>query len=204
KWLFKLCEDTTADEAPRTACRIMSLLTREQQAALVFHLFEKWFDNKGNAAHEWAVLLIREYGDDRLAPLFLKAVKHWNKKSKPKTQKVIGWMGKLGSVYALSEVKNIYEGRFSESIIYKAKTVLTEVAKERGQSLPELFEELTPTLDYTNEGLVLDAGPRKYMARIQSDGNLIIVHENGKTTKSFPKQKKDEDPDIYKASKSKL
>ncbi|GBC59805.1 hypothetical protein DENIS_0746 [Desulfonema ishimotonii] len=204
KWLFRLCQETRDNAMPRTAKRFMAMLSREQQALLTFHLFEQWFAQKGHARHEWARLFLRDYGDDRLIPLFLKSVKLWNKKSKPKTNKIIGWMGELGSVYALSEVKNIYEGNYSESIHSTAKKVLERVAAMRQLTFEELFEELTPTLDYTREGLFLDAGGNRYFARILSDGKLIIVHENGKKTKTFPKQKKADDGDLYLAAKNRL
>lgn len=204
QWLFLLLEQTTADTVPRTARHILSHLEREQQALLTHFLFERWLDNKGNAAQEWAVLLVDDYGDDRLVPLFLQAVKQWNKKSKPKTNKVIGWLGRLGSVYALSQVKQIYEGRYSESIIDQSRSVLSEVAAKRGMTLEELFEELTPSLDYTAEGLVLDVGGQVYHARFDTKGALVMVHENGKVTKAFPTCKKDDDPALHKAAKAKL
>lgn len=204
QWLFLLLETTTADAVPRTARHILALLDREDQALLTLHLFESWFDNKGNAAQEWAALLVDDYGDDRLVPLFLQAVKHWNKKSKAKTNKVIGWLGRLGTTYALSQVKQIFEGRYSESIIEHSEAVLRRVADKRDMRLEELLEELTPTLDYTTEGLVLDAGGQVYHARFDTRGALVVVHENGKQTKSFPTYKKTDDPDKHKAAKAKL
>lgn len=204
QWLFLLLEETTADGVPRTAKHILALLDPEQQSLLTLYLFERWFNNKGNAAQEWAVLLLDDHADDRLVPLFLQAVKHWNKKSKTKTNKVIGWLGRLGSTYALSQVKQIYEGRYSESIIERSRAVLTAVAQSRGMILVELFEELTPALDYATDGLVLEVGGQVYHARFDTKGALVVVHENGKQTKAFPTCKKVDDPVLYKAAKAKL
>jgi hypothetical protein len=204
QWLFMLCEQTTADQVPRTARRILGLIDRERQALLVIHLFEAWFAHKGDAALEWAVLLLDDYADDRMVPFFVQAVKHWNKKSKSKTNKIIGWLGRLGSVYAVAQIKQIFEGHYSGAIIRHCRQVLSQIADGRDLTLEELFEELTPTLGYTPEGLVLDVGHQVYHARLDTRGALVVFDEQGKKSKSLPACKKEDDPALHDAAKSKL
>jgi hypothetical protein len=126
----------------------------------------------------------------------VKACKTWKKTRKPKSSAAIRLLCRLPGNYGIAQTHALWESRqFSDSIMDTAKLALTEAAEWEGMSLEEFIEQLVPDFGLKPEGLVLDVGPYSYQVKIKPDLSLMVIGPNGKTTKSFPKAKAEEDPD---------
>ena len=62
--------------------------------------------------------------------------------------------------------------------------------------LEEFLEQLVPDFGLDRDGLQLDLGPWQYRVRIRPDLSLVVVNEKGKASKSLPKARAGEDPDL--------
>lgn len=205
-WILLLAYEGDGLTMPRSARQLLEYVSAEKRAAFVDGLFNIWINEfQGDSKNDWIRVFLRYYGDDRLVPLFLSGIKSWNKRSKPKANKMLSCLADIGSTLSLSQVKTIYEGKYSYAILSHAGELLKSVAEEMKLSLAELFEELTPTLGYERDGIHLDVGPYYYTAKLQADGKLLFIRsDNGKKFKSFPKCKAQEDAELHDQSNTKV
>ncbi len=190
---------------PRFVREITGLPGDETGLTLAERLFDFWVANNGRPKFTWVLNFVCEYGDDRFVLPLKRAIRKWCKKAKPSANAAIRALGRLGSTYAMTLLKEISDAnRFSESLVVNANRSLDAALKRKGISREEMAEELIPDFGMRPDGLWLDLGPREVCVKVEAGLNPRIHHETGKITKTFPKCKKDEDPILHKAARGKF
>ncbi|MCL2092472.1 MAG: DUF4132 domain-containing protein [Micrococcales bacterium] len=86
----------------------------------------------------------------------------------------------------------------------KAMELVEQLAEARGWTADELADRTIPTAGFdTDRALHLDLGPRQVLGHLTSTGT-ITLSVAGKTVKSMPAQRVDDDPERYAAAKKQL
>lgn len=182
---------------PRRARQILAWLPAGRRSDFALLCVVQWIAANGATAVDWLLLPLAEYGDERAANALVKAVKDWKKVRKLKASAALHLLCRLPGNYGVAQVRELWEsGKFSESILANARQALSEAAERRGMGLEEFLEQLVPDFGLDRDGLQLDLGPWQYRVRIRPDLSLVVVNEKGKASKSLPKARAGEDPDL--------
>jgi predicted DNA-binding WGR domain protein len=92
----------------------------------------------------------------------------------------------------------------TKGIQMEARRLLDVIAEERGWSVDELADRSVPTAGFVGNGtLILDYGPRQFVARIAGDG-VALFDGNGQAMRSLPEPRGDDDREKARESKEDL
>jgi hypothetical protein len=195
-YLLSLINSGDGERLPRKARQILQLIPAGRRGDFALLGVNQWIAENGSDKLNVLLTPLFEYGDERVANDLVKACKAWKKKRKTKSSAAIQLLCRLPGNYGVAQAHALWESQqFSESIMNNAQQALTEAAERAGMSFQAFVEQLVPDFGLDREGLVLDVGPYSYQVKIKPDLSLAVTGPNGKTTKSFPKAKADEDPD---------
>ena len=194
RWLLQQLANETEERLPRSVQRILQQCPLPERQRFVEAALQQWLAHNGDPKLRWLLRLIPCGADDRLVPPLVEAVQTWHKKQKQRAVQAIRALAHIDTVFALSQVKAIAETRkYTDLLIDSAQQELRAAAKRRQQSFNDLLDELVPDFGLTDGGLELDVGPYCYRLELQGDLSLRVLSPNGKSTKSLPKAKTDED-----------
>jgi hypothetical protein len=195
-YLLSLISGGNGEQLPRKARQILELIPAGRRGDFALLGINQWIAENGSDKLKALLPPLFEYGDERVANELVKACKAWKKTRKQKSSTAIRLLCRIPGNYGIAQAHALWESRqFSESIMNNARLALSKTAAQAGMSFQEFIEQLVPDFGLKPEGLVLDVGPYSYQVKIKPDLSLMVVGPNGKTTKSFPKAKADEDPD---------
>ncbi|EPX59977.1 Molybdate metabolism regulator [Cystobacter fuscus DSM 2262] len=197
RWLLTQARELGEARLPRPFRHLLERhLPPQALPSLGRHALESWLSVKGKTGAAWMLSLIAEYGGDEAVTTLCRQIDTWRRHQKPKANTAIRALGRMGTVFALSQLERIASagGRYTESLVQNAREGLAEAAAVRGLTPEQLREELVPDLGLTLEGLVADLGPRRLRVKVRADLSLEVHHEGGRVTQSFPALRKDEDP----------
>lgn len=197
QYLLTILASDDAEQLPRRARKILSFVNAGTRADFALYGVNQWVAANGAAEVTWFTRAVANYADERVVNELVKAVKAWKKQRKVKANDAIRLIGRMPGIFGLAQVRELWESRgFSPSIVDTCQQTLQAAADKRGLSLPDFLDQLVPSFGLTKEGLVLDVGPYQYTAKIGPDLALVVVGPKGKSTKSLPKAKADEDTDL--------
>jgi hypothetical protein len=115
---------------------------------------------------------------------------------------VVERLSSIGTKEAAAQLVRIRDSVEKKSVKKKIDTILkTNFSKISFTN--EVIDEI-PDFGYTKNGLVLNTGDRIIYAILNPEGKLQFRNETGKITKTFPKQKKNENKNTYNEAKSRL
>ncbi|WNG13912.1 DUF4132 domain-containing protein [Cystobacter fuscus] len=197
RWLLTQAKELGEARLPRPFRHLLERHFPPQALpSLGRHALESWLSVKGKTGAAWMLSLIAEYGGDEAVTTICREIDVWRRHQKSKANTAIRALGRMGTVFALSQLERIASagGRYTESLVQNAREGLAEAAAARGLTPEQLREELVPDLGLTLEGLVVDLGPRRLRVKVRADLSLEVHHEGGRVTRSFPALRKDEDP----------
>ena len=90
----------------------------------------------------------------------------------------------------------------TNSVQEKARSLVEEIAERNGWTQDELADRTIPTAGFeTNGRQVLQLGSRELIVKLSSDLKVILENEQGKTLKSLPAARQDDDPEQVKQAK---
>jgi hypothetical protein len=194
--LYLLYQIATGDgmRLPRKARQILELIPVGRRADFALLGVNQWIAENGNDKFNVLLPPLFEYGDERVANALVKATKAWKKTRKQKSSAAIRLLCQLPGSYGAVQAYTLWESRqFSDAIMNNARMALNEAAQREGMSFQEFIEQLVPDFGLDHKGLTLNVGPYVYQVKIKPDLSLLVVGPTGKTTKSLPKAKVDED-----------
>jgi hypothetical protein len=195
-YLLSLINGGDGERLPRKARQVLALIPTGRRADFALLGVNQWIAENGSDKLKVLLPSLFEYGDERAANELVKACKAWKKARKQKASMAIRLLCRIPGNYGVAQAHALWESRqFSDSIMTNARVALTEAAQRAGMSFQAFVEQLVPDFGLKPEGLVLDVGPYCYQVKVKPDLSLMVIGPNGKTTKSFPKAKADEDPD---------
>lgn len=96
--------------------------------------------------------------------------------------------------------------RFRTKSLQEEATKLAQgIAERKGWSLAELADRTIPSAGLDDDGvLTLDFGPRQFTARLDAEMSLVLLDPEGKTIKTLPDPRKEDDADKAAAAKKQL
>jgi len=90
----------------------------------------------------------------------------------------------------------------TKGIREEAKKFVDILAERKGWTLNELADRTMPSAGFGDDGkLELDFGPRKFVARVNAEFDIILTDDTGKVLKKLPDPRKDDDETSAKAAK---
>ncbi|MGY4534571.1 hypothetical protein ACVW0Y_003712 [Pseudomonas sp. TE3786] len=183
-------------QIPRRVRQILEFLPAGRRSDFAFLSVQQWIAANGAGELDWMLLTVPEFGDERVANALVKAVNDWKKLRKVKANAALQLLCQLPGDYGVFQARDLWEnGKLSDAVLIAARQALTEAATRRGMIFSELLEQLVPDFGLTHKGLLLDVGPYQYVVRMHADLSLVVIDENGKTSKTLPKAKAGEDAD---------
>ena len=97
---------------------------------------------------------------------------------------MLAWIDHPEAVAFLLEVARRFR---TASIRQEAETQAQKLAERKGVSLADLGDTSLPDAGFDAEGkLVLDFGPRKFIARLDDDAEIVLEDTSGKVLKALP------------------
>ena len=194
RWLLHQLASDSEERIPRSVHKILQQCPQEQRQHFVAALVQQWLAHNGEPKLRWLLQLIPYGADDRLVPSLMEAVQTWHKKQKQRAAHAIHALAYIDTVFALSQIKVISETRnYTDLLVDTAQNELRAAAQRRKQPLTDLLDELVPDFGLADGGLELDVGPYSYRLQLQGDLSLRVIRPDGKSNKSLPKAKPEED-----------
>ncbi|PWK51782.1 DUF4132 domain-containing protein [Pleionea mediterranea] len=187
---------------PRITRLCFETINPQQRKAIATKVIEAWAKGEGHKSDFWVLDLLTEYSDENTIPMLQKLVVDWHKKYRLRAAQVVTVLGVMDTTMALNICDEFYKkSKYSWDVREAAKDALKAAAKRRGIPLSELYDELVPTFGLSKEGLKLNTGTRNFTVNLQASLDLTVTDdETGKTYKSLPKAKKDDDPELRAAA----
>ena len=112
---------------------------------------------------------------------------------------MLSWIEDASAIQLLLSVANRFRTR---SIQKEAENAVNAIAQRKGWSRDELADRTIPTTGLDENGILqLDYGNRQFSAQLDSDFKWVLTNEAGKTIKSLPAARKDDDAEQVKATK---
>jgi hypothetical protein len=115
---------------------------------------------------------------------------------------VLAWIDHPEAVAVLLQVSRRFR---TASIRQEAETQVRRLAERKGVSLAELADQALPDAGLDAQGkLVLDFGPRRFIARLSSDAEILLEDESGNALKALPSPNKSDNPALAVAAKKRF
>jgi hypothetical protein len=115
---------------------------------------------------------------------------------------VLAWIDHPEAVTVLLQISRRFR---TASIRQEAETQVRRLAERKGVSLAELADQAIPDAGLDAQGkLILDFGPRRFVARLADDARVLLEDESGNSLKALPSPNKSDDPTLAAAAKKRL
>jgi len=115
---------------------------------------------------------------------------------------VLAWIDHPEAVAFLLDVARRFR---TATIRQEAETQARKLAERRGITVADLAEQSLPDAGFDAEGkLILDFGPRQFIARLDDDAELILEDQSGREIDSLPAPGKTDSAELAAAAKKRL
>ncbi len=157
----------------------------------------------GSAAAEKGILAVAGACCDEsaVAPV-QKYLKDWFGHRASQCKALIAMLSSIDRPAATQYLLSIANRFRTKGIRQEAEKQVHALAERKGWSLNELADRTLPTAGFDAEGkLELSFGPRQFLARVSAALEIALSDRDGKTLKTIPAPRKDDDPQQAKAAK---
>ena len=115
---------------------------------------------------------------------------------------VLAWIDHPEAVAFLLDVAKRFR---TATIRQEAETQVRKLAERKGTTLADLAEQSLPDAGFDTEGkLILDFGPRQFIARLDDDAELILEDQSGREIDSLPAPGKADNAELAATAKKRL
>ena len=112
---------------------------------------------------------------------------------------VLNWIEDFSAIQLLLSVANRFR---TKGIQEEAERLVNQLAERKGWTKDELSDRTIPWCGFTEKDkIVLDYGTRQFTAILDKDFNFILSDSAGKTIKSLPEARKEDDEEQVKVTK---
>ncbi len=177
---------------------VIEACDRQSLADFALSTFEMWSRNGARKDGIGFLHALAYFGDNRAAVLLSKTYRH-----APPTvaTPVIEVLAAMGSNTAIAGIQAIARTSLNEKSREIAQEVLEDVARDRGLTAAMLEDLAVPDLGLGSDGqMSLDFGPRRFVAKVDSMLDAILMDDTGGAVKTLPKVLKTDDAQKAKAA----
>ncbi|GAB3975019.1 hypothetical protein GCM10029978_058070 [Actinoallomurus acanthiterrae] len=175
----------------REACDPASL------AEFSWALFRSWQAASAPARDGWALTQLGWLGDDETVRRLAPVIRAWpGEGGNAKAVKGLDVLGEIGTDVALMHLNGIARTVRFPALKARARERIDEVAARLGLTPERLADRLVPDFGLDPDGtLILDYGPRRFVAGFDEQLRPYVTDEHGKRRKTLPKPGAKDDPE---------
>jgi HEAT repeat protein len=178
-----------------------SLATTQQQVEE--QIYQNLQRECGSAVGEKGVLAVAGAccGSAAVGPV-QRYLKDWYGYRAAQCKALIAMLSAVDQPLAIQYLLSISNRFRTKGIREEAEKYVNLLAERKGWTLDELADRTMPTAGFDDEGkLELDFGPRKFLARVNAELEVVLYDSDGKALKKLPDPRKDDDAELSAAAK---
>ncbi|MEW2357495.1 DUF4132 domain-containing protein [Spirillospora sp. NPDC029432] len=191
-----------ATSSPGDLAAVKDACDAESLASFGWALFRLWEKIGAPSKDRWALSRLGWSGDDGTVRLLAPLIRAWPAQRTPgKAFAGLDALAGIGSDAALTQLDDIAQRAKYKDLRKRAGERFAEVAGARGLTPEELRDRLVPDFGLDATGaLVLDYGPRRFLAGFDAGLRPYVTTEDGTPRRSLPKPGAKDDPDLAPAA----
>ena len=181
---------------------LASGLNKEDLAANMALLFNRWLETGAPAKQKWVLYAASIHGGDAIVPVLYSQIQEWPKHARgAMAAEAVKALALNGSTAALLQVDQISRKFKFRQVKAAAGEALGFAAQQLGLSRDELEDRIVPDLGF-NERMeqVIDYGTRTFRAVLSPSLEIDIFDSDGKQLKNLPAPGKRDDGETAKAA----
>lgn len=181
-------------------------LSRESADAFAVALLEQWRAKEFHGRHRWMGELVVALGGDQIALALEPLVVAWSEggdAGRDRAKNALGWLRHIGTDTALLVLVGLRHKVVKPSVIEAAIDALDAAAADRGTTISELCDRITPTLGLDARGTrTLEWGPRRLTLALDPHFEPRLHDEEGGELDELPGPDPAEDPGRLEAARA--
>jgi hypothetical protein len=178
--------------------RLRDALAREGADAFAVHLLDRWKTKELHGRYEWILGAAAALGGDRTALALEPLIVGWSEAGETGRKRAIAALPalrRIGTDTALLVLMGLRQKAVKPSVMEAAIDTLKDATKDRGVSLSELADRITPTLGLDARGMrTLSYGPRAFTLVLDAHFEPRVRDEEGGMADGLPPAREDDDP----------
>lgn len=204
-WFIRALKESALDAEHEALGRFRAWLDPESAADFVWALFEHWIRAGGKATYKWALWGLGLFGDAGVVNRFGAYLLSWPKQGN--SARALWGVEALGAIECPESIVLLFkcEGMWKyRNFRHAALAKLEQIAAARGVDVEVLADQIVPTCGFDSSGeRDFDYGPRHFTLRLDETLKPYFWdNERGKSSRSLPRARKTDDPDLVEASRA--
>ena len=204
-WFVRVLKESTLDTEHAALGEFRAWLDPESAADFTWALFEHWIRAGGKATYKWALWGLGLFGDASVVSKFGEYLLSWPRQGN--SARALWGVEALGAIECSESIVLLFkcEGMWKYSSFRSAaRDRLEQIAAARGVDVEVLADQIVPTCGFDSSGeRDFDYGPRHFTLRLDETLKPYFWdNERGKSSKSLPRARKTDDPDLVEASRA--
>ena len=159
-------------------------------------VFRSWQASGAPARDDWALTQLGWLGDDETVRRLAPVIRAWPGEGRnAKAVKGLDVLGEIGTDVALMHLNGIAQRIRFPALKARARERIDDIAARLGLTPERLADRLVPDFGLDPDGtLVLDYGPRRFVAGFDEQLRPYVTDEHGTRRKTLPKPGAKDDP----------
>lgn len=200
--LLTLLAISTFDEPDPELASVLKVCDERSLAEFGWALFEHWRQDGLRAEDAWQFSALAWLGDDETVRALVPLIRTWpGDGGHHLAVRGLEVLTLIGSELALREMHGIAQKSKYKGLRARAQEKVEQIASARGLTAAELGDRLVPDFGLDARGtLVLDYGPRRFVAGFDEALKSYVIDDDGKRRASLPKPGARDDADLAPAA----
>jgi len=192
----------TVDGVYPGIAQLKDACTPESLVDFSWDCFMAWLNAGGSPKDGWALSALGWLGTDDTARKLMPFIKSWPPEgAHARAVAALDVLADIGSEVALMLLNGVAQKAKQKPLQDKAREKIARVAEARGLTAEELEDRMAPDLGLEPNGtLVLDFGPRRFLAGFDEALKPFVRDEDGKRLPDLPKPRQSDDEALATAT----
>ena len=192
----------TVDGVYPGVAQLRDACTPESLADFSWDCFMAWLNAGGSPKDGWALSALGWLGTDDTARKLMPFIKSWPPEgAHARAVAALDVLADIGSEVALMLLNGVAQKAKQKPLQDKAREKIARVAEARGLTAEELEDRMAPDLGLEPNGtLLLDFGPRRFLAGFDEALKPFVRDEDGKRLPDLPKPRQSDDEALATAA----
>jgi hypothetical protein len=185
--------------------RLRRTLTEKSRDDFAMYLLDRWQDKDFHGSYGWILGALGALGGDRTVLALAPLLRAWPKSSETGRRRAIDALSvfrDIGSDTALQALMGLRQKAVAPSVMEAAVRLLQTAARDRGLSVSELADRITPTCGLDARGTrQWSYGPRTFTLHIDDHFGLRVRDAKGEILSELPPASPGDDPALVEAAR---